>query len=55
MFAVLFLLITGGRAPSASAALTGILLPWRGLSLAVAFLLLVLALHVYLGRFDAPV
>ena len=50
ILAVFFLLITGGTraltrnryGPS----------PWRGLSVAMAFLLLTLALHVYVGRFE---
>ena len=28
------------------------ILPWRGLSIAFAFLLLILAMRVYLGRFE---
>lgn len=50
--AVFFLLITGG-----AGALTGhrsryMTLPWRGLSITVAFLLLTLAMRVYAGRFE---
>jgi len=50
--AAFFVLITGG-----SRALTGrlsraVTLPWRGLSIAFSFLLLVLATRVYLDRFE---
>ena len=52
VFAIFFILITGG-----TRALTGTLsrhvtLPWRGLSITSAFLLLILAMRVYLGRFE---
>ena len=39
-----------GRARQAVAAISP--LPWRGLSITFAFLLLILAMRVYLGRFD---
>ena len=50
--AVFFILISGG-----TRALTGrrgsyLPLPWRGLSITFAFLLLILAMRVYVGRFD---
>ncbi|HEY4841462.1 MAG TPA: UPF0182 family protein [Terriglobales bacterium] len=50
--AVFFILITGG-----SRALTGrlsrsVILPWRGLSIAFAFLLLIIAIRVYISRFE---
>jgi uncharacterized protein len=50
--AVLFLLISGGS--RAIGALRGVHdpMPWRGLSFAIGFLLLALALRVYLSRFD---
>jgi len=52
MLAAFFILITGG-----SRVLTGrlsryVALPWRGLSVTLAFLLLILAMRVYLGRFE---
>ena len=52
LLAVFFILITGG-----SRVLTGRLsryvgLPWRGLSITLAFLLLVIAIRVYLSRFE---
>src|SRR5713101_1976120 len=52
ILAAFFLLITGG-----SRVLTGrlsryVALPWRGLSVTLAFLLLILAMRVYLGRFE---
>lgn len=50
--AVLFMLVTGGT--RALGAKHGIYdpLPWRSLSFAISFLLLTVALQVYLGRFD---
>jgi uncharacterized membrane protein (UPF0182 family) len=53
ILAILFILITGG-----SRALDGRLgsqfqLPWRGLSIAVGFLLLIFAMRVYISRFEA--
>ena len=51
MMAVVFLLVSGSaRALSGSAPACE--LPWRGLSLAAAFLLLIIAGRVYLGRFE---
>src|SRR5712692_7748636 len=52
MLAAFFILITGG-----SRMLTGrlsryVALPWRGLSVTLAFLLLILAMRVFLGRFE---
>src|SRR5712692_7645537 len=52
ILAAVFILITGG-----SRMLTGrlsryVALPWRGLSVTLAFLLLILAMRVYLGRFE---
>ena len=52
ILAVFFILITGG-----ARALTGrlsrhVALPWRGLSIAFAFLLLILAMRAYIGRFE---
>jgi uncharacterized protein len=52
IMAVLFLLVSGG-ARAINGRLSGaIQLPWRGVAAAVGFLLLVLALHVYIGRFE---
>ncbi len=52
VIATLFILITGGtRAFGGERRASYIPLPWRGLSSTVAFLLLVLALRTYLGRF----
>ena len=48
--AVFFILVTGGTRVLARR--SGVTLPWRGFSIAFAFLLLVLALLAYLGRFE---
>src|SRR5271163_1720314 len=48
--AVFFLLVTGGS--SVLARRTAVTLPWRGFSITFAFLLLVLAILSYLGRFE---
>ena len=50
--ALLFLAITSGARSLASKRLTYAPSPWRGLSLTVSFLLLVLAMSVYVGRFQ---
>jgi uncharacterized protein len=51
--AVFFLLITGGGRAFAGRSRTYVVaLPWRGLSTAFAVFLAVLAMRVYLGRFD---
>jgi uncharacterized membrane protein (UPF0182 family) len=51
VLAALFLLVAGGaRALKGSGSFAG--LPWRGLSISVAFLLLVVALRVYVSRFE---
>ncbi|PYV82351.1 MAG: membrane protein, partial [Acidobacteria bacterium] len=52
LIAIFFIIVTGG-----ARALTGhrrsyVPLPWRGFSITFAFLLLVLAMRVYLGRFE---
>ena len=49
--AVFFILITGG-AGALSGRRSYLTLPWRGLSIAFAFLLLILAMRVYLSRFE---
>ena len=52
VIAVVFLLVSGGaRALNASRGMSG--LPWRGLSLSVGFLLLVVAGRVYVSRFES--
>ena len=52
VLAVLFILITGGTRALGGRLSGGIQLPWRGLSITVGIFLFVLALHVYVGRFD---
>src|SRR3984893_18696635 len=51
-FAVFFILITGVTREFAGRSRTYVALPWRGLSITFAFLLLILAMRVYLGRFE---
>jgi uncharacterized protein len=48
--AVFFILITGGSRVLARR--SSVTLPWRGFSIAFAFLLMVLAMLAYLGRFE---
>jgi uncharacterized protein len=50
--AVFFILITGGIRAFAGRRGSYVTLPWRGLSITFAVLLLVLAMRVYLGRFE---
>jgi uncharacterized membrane protein (UPF0182 family) len=50
--ALLFLMITSGARALSKRQITYGPSPWRGLSIAVAFLLLVLALNVYVSRFQ---
>src|SRR5882724_1256027 len=50
--AIFFILITGGTRAFAGRTRTYVALPWRGLSSTFAVLLLVLAMRVYLGRFE---
>jgi uncharacterized membrane protein (UPF0182 family) len=52
LLALFFLVITGGMRAFDKGRLTYAPSPWRGLSIATALLLLVLAVNVYLGRFD---
>ncbi len=52
LLAVFFLLITGGMRALDKGRITYRSSPWRGLSIAVAFLLIVLAADVFLGRYD---
>jgi uncharacterized membrane protein (UPF0182 family) len=50
--AVFFFLITGGASVLAGRLSRHVPLPWRGLSVTFAFLLLILAMRVYIGRFE---
>ncbi len=52
VFAVLFLLIAGKLQTLGDRRVNYDPLPWRGVSVAVAFLLLVLAINVYVDRFE---
>jgi hypothetical protein len=52
MLAVVFLLISGSARALGGRLGGRFALPWRGLSMAVGFLLLVLAIRVYVGRFE---
>jgi uncharacterized membrane protein (UPF0182 family) len=51
VLAVLFILITRGTRAFAGRSRSYVTLPWRGFSMTFAFLLLVLAMRVYLDRF----
>jgi uncharacterized protein len=51
ILAVFFILITGGMGAFAGRR-SYLTIPWRGLSISFSFLLLILAIRVYLGRFD---
>jgi len=50
--AVFFILLTGGSRVLTGRLSRSVTLPWCGLSITFAFLLLILAMRVYLGRFD---
>ncbi len=52
LLASFFILVTGGSRVLAGRLSRSVLLPWRGLSITFAFLLLVLAMRVYIGRFE---
>jgi uncharacterized membrane protein (UPF0182 family) len=52
LLAIFFLIITGGARALAGRRRSYVPLPWRGFSITFAFLLLVLAMRVYLGRFE---
>jgi uncharacterized membrane protein (UPF0182 family) len=52
ILAVLFLLVAGGSRAFGGGFGSRIPLPWRGLSITVGFLLLILALREYVGRFE---
>jgi len=49
---VFFILITGGARVLAGRLSRHVTLPWRGLSITFAFLLLILAMRAYIGRFE---
>ncbi|MFZ0283637.1 MAG: UPF0182 family protein [Terriglobales bacterium] len=51
VLAVLFIFISGGARVLTGRLSRHVTLPWRGLSIAFAFLLLILAMQVYIGRF----
>src|SRR5664279_532098 len=50
--AIFFILITGGARVLAGGLSRHVTLPWRGLSITFGFLLLVLSMRVYIGRFE---
>jgi uncharacterized protein len=52
LLAVFFILITGRSRVLAGRLSRHLTLPWRGVSIAFAFLLLILAMRVYLDRFE---
>ena len=52
VLAIFFILITGGTRAFAGRSRTYVTLPWRGLSITFAFLLVILAMRVYLSRFE---
>ena len=52
IFSIVFLLISGGSRAIGTGLGSGFRLPWRGFSIAVGIFLFILALHVYIGRFD---
>jgi hypothetical protein len=52
LLAVFFVLITGGSRVLAGRLSRSVALPWRGLSITFVFLLLILAMRVYIGRFE---
>jgi len=52
LLAVFFILVTGGTRVLAGRLSRYVTLPWRGLSITFAFLLLILAMRVYIGRFE---
>jgi uncharacterized membrane protein (UPF0182 family) len=52
VLAVFFFLISGGTRALARRRSSYVTLPWRGLSITFAFLLLILSMSAYVGRFD---
>ena len=55
LLALLFVLLAGGSRVLAGSLSRSVTLPWRGLSITLAFLLPILAMRVYLGRFERVV
>jgi uncharacterized protein len=52
ILAIFFILIAGGARALAGSLSRSVTLPWRGLSITFGFLLLVVAMRVYMGRFE---
>src|SRR6202165_1567201 len=52
VLAIFFILITGGTRVLAGRRSSYVTLPWRGLSITFVFLLLILAMRVYVSRFE---
>jgi hypothetical protein len=52
VLAIFFILITSGTGVLAGRRGSHVTLPWRGFSIAFAFLLLILAMRAYIGRFE---
>jgi uncharacterized membrane protein (UPF0182 family) len=52
VMAVIFLLISGGSIALRERGFARVSLPWRGVSIALAFLMTVVAARTYLGRFE---
>jgi uncharacterized protein len=52
ILALVFLLIAGGARVLAGRLSRQVILPWRGLSITFAFLLVILAMRVYMSRFE---
>jgi hypothetical protein len=52
IMAALFLVVAGGGRALTGRLSRAVVLPWTGLSTAVGFLLLAIAAHVYVGRFE---
>jgi hypothetical protein len=52
ILALFFLLIAGGARVLAGRLSRQVILPWRGLSITFAFLLVILAMRVYMSRFE---
>jgi len=52
LLAVFFILITGGTRVLSGHLSRYAALPWRGLSITLAFLLLIVAIRAYIGRFE---
>ncbi len=52
ILAVFFIHITGGSRVLSGHLSRSVILPWRGLSITFAFLLLIMAMRAYIGRFE---